>query len=46
MFSTILGLSSSLVVGISVLVRRLNILCAGELSRPSVGVFLHVNKAR
>ena len=33
-------------VGINVRVRRPNILCAGELARPSEGVFLHSSKAR
>ena len=33
-------------VGISVRVRRPHTLCAGELARPSEGVFLHSNKAR
>ena len=33
-------------VGINVRVRCPNILCAGELARPSEGVFFHSNKAR
>ena len=32
--------------GISVLVRRPNILCSGELFRSSEGVFLHSSRAR
>ena len=33
-------------VGFIVRVRCPNILCAGELTRPSDGVFLHSNRAR
>ena len=33
-------------VRINVRVQRTNILCAGELARPSEGVFVHSNKVR